>query len=355
MQYYQQHQKPWQTFFAICLVVASSFWSVCFASQSATIQHSEHDENATLLTQQALAPFDEHINEFVAEDTPSAQSSATPATSSAPAVSSDKLILNHPVIDAANILSDTEKATLSSQLKVIYDARLAQAALVIVPTTNGVPIFDYALEIAKRWQLGRADTDDGLLIVVAINDRDLYILTGYGLEGVLPDAALKRIIREDITPAFKQGEYAKGLSTAIAHIDERLRADPEVLARADAAKEAQTDRNMSLFYLFISMIVVGKVLTCFTTHLRAANISTAIFTIIGSFLYGFGAILLFIFMVWIAVMLRLGTGSSGGSRRSSTRDSGGFKSGGSFGGGFGGGGFRGGGGSFGGGGAGGSW
>ena len=85
----------------------------------------------------------------------------------------------------------------------------------IVPSTDGIDIFDYALAVAERWQLGQADTDDGLLITVAVNDRKMYILTGYGLEGVLPDAALSRIIRDDITPAFKSGNYAQGLSAGL--------------------------------------------------------------------------------------------------------------------------------------------
>lgn len=109
-----------------------------------------------------------------------------PVQSSAQSVDADKLILNSPVIDQANILNAQQKQRLEGQLRSIYQQGLAQAAVVIVPTTDGVPIFDYALQVAEKWKLGNKDIDDGLLMVVAVNDRDMYILTGYGLEGVLP-------------------------------------------------------------------------------------------------------------------------------------------------------------------------
>ena len=84
----------------------------------------------------------------------------------------------------------------------------------------------------------------------------MYILTGYGLEGVLPDAALSRIIRDDITPAFKSGNYAQGLSAGIARIDERLRADPESLARADAQTDDSVD--IDIIGLFIIALIAGS-------------------------------------------------------------------------------------------------
>ena len=101
-----------------------------------------------------------------------------PVQSTAASVDAEKLILNEPVVDQANILNPQEKLRLETQLKNIYRQGLAQAAVVIVPTTNGLPIFDYALQVAEKWQLGSEDVDDGLLIVMAVNDRDIYILTG---------------------------------------------------------------------------------------------------------------------------------------------------------------------------------
>lgn len=278
---------------------------------------------------------------------------ATAPTSNRPAIASDKLILNNPVIDEAHILTASEKAHLEAQLRKIYDDNLAQMALVIVPTTDGVPIFDYALATAQRWGLGKKDTDEGILMLVAINDRKIYTVTGYGVEGVLPDAFLKRITREDITPAFKNGQYAQGLSAGIARIDERLRTDPETLARADKQSSDTSDASDGVIFFFMAALVIGSVLASIFGRFVGSSLGATGFVLV-AWVMGIGlasalfiALILWLLLLAGGVRLFIGNGSTsiGGSNRSS-------------GGGFGGGsssGFSGGGGGFGGGGAGGSW
>lgn len=291
------------------------------------------------------------------------QQTRPPVTSNAPSVDADKLILNNPVIDQANILNPQEKLRLETQLKSIYDRGLAQAAVVIVPTTDGAPIFDYALQVAERWELGEADTDDGLLMVVAVNDRDMYILSGYGLEGVLPDAALNRIIRDDITPYFKQEDYASGVLTGINSIENRLTADPEVLARADAQaaeRSAQqgSDELPSPIFLFIMAMIFGNFITGIFGRVLGSILTAGGF-VVGSLALGGGLFMTIIMAIflWLFMISR----GSGGGRGGRGGGGGmiflpGMGGGGGFGGGgFGSGGFGGGGGGFGGGGAGGSW
>lgn len=288
------------------------------------------------------------------------------------AVESDKLILNEPVVDQANILSAQENQRLSQRLRGIYQQGLAQAAIVIVPTTNGMPIFDYALQVANRWQLGEKDTDDGLLILVAVNDRNMYILSGYGLEGVLPDAVLNRIIREQITPSFKQSDYAGGLNAALDRIEERLTTDPDILAQADevAAQREQSQQGTSginPIVLFIIGLFAGNIVTSiFGRFLGSGLVSGGFFFISMAMGGGFILSLILAIFLWIFLMGNgggrgggHGGGRSGKNRRGGTPiiipTGGGFGSGGFGGGGFGSGGFGGGGGGFGGGGAGGSW
>lgn len=284
-----------------------------------------------------------------------------PITSNAVSVDADKLILNSPVVDQANLLNPQQKQALTEQLQSIYRQGLAQAALVIVPTTNGMPIFDYALQVADKWKLGDADTDDGLLIVMSVNDRKIYILSGYGLEGVMPDAALNRIIRDDITPYFKQNDYATGLSAGISSLEARLKADPEVLARADAQAAERSvpqgsDDSPSSIVLFIIAMVFGRFITSIFGRVFGSVLTAGGF-VAGSLALGGGffmTIIMAIF-IWLFLIARGGGGGRGG------RGGGGGMiflpgfGGGSSGGGFGGGGFGGGGGGFGGGGAGGSW
>ncbi|MFT5097677.1 MAG: hypothetical protein ACI9JO_001710, partial [Psychrobacter okhotskensis] len=223
--------------------------------------------NGALLGNDAINPNAANSDTANSEN-PATRAPAKPAVqSSAENVDADKLILNSPVVDQANILNPQEKQRLEAQLRSIYQQGLAQAAVVIVPTTNGVPIFDYALQVAEKWELGNKDIDDGLLMVVAVNDRDMYILTGYGLEGVLPDAAVNRIIREDITPLFKQNDYGAGILAGVGALEARLGADPEVLARADAqaAERSQSQNDVgdspSPVFLFVMAMIFGSFIT----------------------------------------------------------------------------------------------
>lgn len=101
----------------------------------------------------------------------------------------------------------------------------------IVPTTGQEDIFDYALRVGEKWQLGSSKRDNGLLIAVAINDHRIQILTGYGLEGVLPDIVASRIIRNQITPYFKQAQYAQGLNAGLDEIGRILNLDPKLLSK----------------------------------------------------------------------------------------------------------------------------
>ena len=292
------------------------------------------------------------------------RTTTTPKQSTQAPVSADKLILNNPVIDEAKILSASDKQAIETKLRSLNDRGLAQAAVVIVPTTNGEDIFDYSMKVADRWKLGKKDTDQGLLMVVAVNDRKMYILTGYGLEGTIPDAVAKRIISDDITPRFKQGDYAGGITAGINRIEERLTTDPAILKQADANRvntnahsnaQSNQDGGIPLIFLGFFGFVAGMILTSilgrFFGSIATAGGIVTLGTIFGAGLLGsmFVAFIVFLFLLF----------RGGGSGRGG-RGGGGVVflpgGGGGFGGGgFGGGGFSGGGGGFGGGGAGGDW
>ncbi|MGM8872414.1 TPM domain-containing protein [Psychrobacter sp. 2Y5] len=319
--------------------------------------------NDAILGNDAINPNAANANSNAAN--PAQANNPPPVQSTAAGVDADKLILNSPVIDQANILNPQQKQRLEAQLQGIYRQGLAQAAVVIVPTTDGIPIFDYSLQTAERWELGEADTDDGLLILAAINDRKIYILTGYGLEGVLPDAAVNRIIREDITPYFKQNDYGAGLLAGLDKIEQRLTADPEILARADAQAEARraeqgSDELPSPIFLFLMAMIFGSFITNIFGRVLGSILTAGGF-FAGSLALGGGFFMTVIMAIFIWLFL-ISRGSGGGGRGGRGGGGGmiflpglGGGGGGFGGGGFGGGGFGGGGGGFGGGGAGGSW
>lgn len=291
----------------------------------------------------------------------------TPKQSTQAPVTADKLILNNPVIDEAKILSASDKQAIESKLRSLNDRGLAQAAVVIVPTTNGEDIFDYSMKVADRWKLGKKDTDQGLLMVVAVNDRKMYILTGYGLEGTLPDAVAKRIISDDITPRFKQGDYAGGITAGINRIEERLTTDPAILKQADANR-VNTNANSNAhsnqeggipliflgFFGFVAGMILTSILGRFFGSIATAGGIVTLGTIFGAGLLGS---MFVAFIVFLFLLFRGGGGGRGGRGGGGVvfLPGGGFGGGGFGGGGFSGGGFGGGGGGFGGGGAGGDW
>nr|WP_224053212.1 TPM domain-containing protein [Moraxella osloensis] len=296
-----------------------------------------------------------------------AQTTTTPKQSTQAPVAADKLILNNPVIDEAKILSAIDKQAIETKLRSLNDRGLAQAAVVIVPTTNGEDIFDYSMKVADRWKLGKKDTDQGLLMVVAVNDRKMYILTGYGLEGTLPDAVAKRIISDDITPRFKQGDYAGGITAGINRIEERLTTDPAILKQADANRvntnansNAQSNQEGGIpliflgFFGFVAGMILTSILGRFFGSIATAGGIVTLGTVFGAGLLGS---MFVAFIVFLFLLFRGGGGGSGGRGGGGVvfLPGGGFGGGGFGGGGFGGGGFSGGGGGFGGGGAGGDW
>lgn len=266
--------------------------------------------------------------------------------------------LNEPVVDQANLLSAAEKQAISQRILKLHQQGKAQIGVVIVPTTGQEDIFDFAMRIAEKWQLGSAKQDNGLLMAIAVNDRRIQILTGYGLEGVLPDIVASRIIRNQITPYFKQAQYAQGIDAGLAEIERILTMDPEVAAQAaEELKERQAQAlheqqakqktlSTALFILIAGIVgsfVVGKRLSASTAAVAgtvAGLVNGA--GLVTSLLIG-GGIFFLLITALAQTIFQLFLASSAGGR------------GGRGGGGFGGGGYSGGGGGFGGGGASGSW
>src|SRR5579862_8964939 len=119
------------------------------------------------------------------------------------------------VVDQTATLSASEMDALTQRLKDLEARKGSQVAVLIVPTTDPEPIEQFSIRVAEAWKIGRKKIDDGALLVVAKNDRHLRIEVGYGLEGVLSDVITHRIIDEEITPKFKAGDFAGGISEGV--------------------------------------------------------------------------------------------------------------------------------------------
>ncbi len=120
--------------------------------------------------------------------------------------------LKQRVTDLTATLNAAQIQTLETKLADFEGKKGSQIGVLIVPTTQPETIEQYSIRVVDKWKLGRKGVDDGVLLLVAKNDRKLRIEVGRGLEGALNDATAKRIIAEIITPAFKAGDYAGGIA-----------------------------------------------------------------------------------------------------------------------------------------------
>jgi uncharacterized protein len=251
--------------------------------------------------------------------------------------------LQHRVTDLTKTLSDEQQSILENRLAAFEQQKGSQIAVLIVPSTQPEDIAQYSIRVVEQWRLGRKSVDDGVLMLLAKNDRTTRIEVGYGLEGVIPDAVAKRIIEEIMIPRFRQGDFAGGINAGVDRLVGLIQGEPLPEPQAAGIEDSRLNKYFSL--LFVLAIAGGFILRAIFGQFLGGLINGSLVGLV-VWLLGAGLILALI----IGFMAFLFTQSSG---RGGT---GGFGGGGFGGGGFSsGGGFSGGGGGFGGGGASGSW
>lgn len=130
------------------------------------------------------------------------------------------------VTDQTGTLSPTQRATLEARLKEFEQRKGSQIAVLIVPTTQPEAIEQYSIRVVDQWKLGRKGIADGLLLLVAKNDRKVRIEVGRGLEGVIPDAIARRVIAEVIAPYFRNGDFAGGVDAGVSRLIRVIDGEP---------------------------------------------------------------------------------------------------------------------------------
>jgi uncharacterized protein len=222
---------------------------------------------------------------------------------------------NQAVTDSVGILSEQENQALERQLRRFNDTSSTQLAVVIVKSlkAQGYDISDYTIQLAKYWKIGKQGKNNGLLLLVAVDDRQYFTATGYGLEGGLPDGTVKLIEERYIKPNFRQNQYYQGISQTMNAYAQAVGGEFKADAPAD-----EGGGNGILIFIFI-LFLLFIIFRMFRGRRGGGG---------GGYYRGGGGFIPFVTFS--------GGGSSGGS-------------------GFGGGGFNFGGGDFGGGGAGGDW
>ena len=211
------------------------------------------------------------------------------------------------VVDSAQMIDPAVREQLTQQLQALEQTSGDQLVVVTVPDLQGVPIEDYGSQLGRQWGIGQKGKDNGALLIVSRDDRQLRIEVGYGLEGVLTDAQSWVIINQVILPKFKAGNFSQGISDGVAAMIQVVGGEP--LAVPAHVADANFAMDNPGFSIGLFILLIGVLWLCNRMGLPV------------------GAILL-------AILNSSGRGGGGGG---------------------GGGGFRGGGGGFGGGGASGSW
>ena len=163
---------------------------------------------------------------------------------------------NPPVLvtDLAGVLSPEQKQALENKLVAIDDSSSNQIAVVILPTLDGNPIEEYATKLFRTWGIGNKKTNNGILLLIAIQDKKIRIEVGYGLEGAIPDITANSIIDNDIKPAFRQQAYYEGIDKAT---DDIAKAAVGEYKEARPKKTRSKSKGSGGLFLIILIIILA--------------------------------------------------------------------------------------------------
>ena len=165
------------------------------------------------------------------------------------------------VIDQTATLSESDRQSLESQLAAIEQQHGSQVVVLMVPTTAPEDIAAFANRVGNAWKIGRRDVGDGVLVIVAKDDRRMRIEVAKALEGAIPDLAAARIIDGAMKPRFRENDFAGGLQAAVAQIGARIAGESLPLPQANPQRAADNgpDWQDLAIFLFFGVIVGGPI------------------------------------------------------------------------------------------------
>jgi len=153
--------------------------------------------------------------------------------------------------DYAHILSSSTVAALNSTLKQYEQKTSNQIVVATFPGKLDIPIEDFSTHLENQWKIGQKNKDNGVILVIFPDDHQLRIEVGYGLEGAIPDALANTIIQQEITPAFKAGDYNKGVTAGVTAIMQAAKGEYKSETEAFSAQDA-----LVIFFLIIAVLLV---------------------------------------------------------------------------------------------------
>jgi uncharacterized protein len=159
------------------------------------------------------------------------------------------------VVDGANLLSDTKEEEIVDMLRQHEDTGGDQVVVATVQSLQGRTIEEFAVELARYWGIGQEGRNNGVLLLVAPNERQVRIKVGYGLEGVLTDARAATIIANEIVPPFRAGDRAKGIVQGVQGILAALEKRPDTVSGVAPEKQKFALPPVIIFFIFIMIIL----------------------------------------------------------------------------------------------------
>lgn len=208
-----------------------------------------------------------------------------------------------PILDQTNTLSTAEIGQLSQTITDLETKTGNEVAVLIIPSLEGEDIAVYGLKVARSWGVGQKERDSGVLLLIAKNDRQLRIEVGRGLEGALPDARAAQIIRDRITPEFRQNNYYAGVAAGIDGISSAIRGEVDPNLSSNTSGTSDIVSMIETFgYLLIFGVVWLSSILARTKSWWAGGVIGAIAGGVVSFFVG----LLFAGVLWIIGLIVLG-------------------------------------------------
>lgn len=193
-----------------------------------------------------------------------------------------------PIVDQANILTGDQKADLAAMIAQERSASGNQIGVLVLKSLEGVSLEEYSLEVARKWGIGEDSRNNGVLLLIALEDRQLRIEVGYGLEGALTDARSNQIIRNDIAPLFRQEKYYEGIKVGVDGIIKSIHNEYQA-TNPPSNKKSGFNLELIFWAIIILPIWISSILARTKSWWAGGVLGGAAGTIIG-FIFGFIAI-----------------------------------------------------------------
>ena len=234
------------------------------------------------------------------------------------------------VTDLTGALAADQRQALEDRLAGLEAAKGTQIVVLMLPTTQPETIEEFGIRVAEAWKIGRKGTDDGVIVIVAKEDRRMRIEVGYGLEGALNDATASRIINERMGPRFRQGDYAGGLRAGVEVIATVVEGEPLPAPAGSRARAASSGGEDWLMWIFAALVFASfarRIFGGFGALLAAGAAGFFAFVAFG-LLAALGVGVLVFLLSFAPPGLFLGGGRFGGGRGGFSGGGGGFGGGG---------------------------